>query len=230
MVSLDPQHPQAWASLAALFARAKQRKEALFAYRESCRLQPAAPAFWMGAAMICFELALFEEAVFRAKRALEMGSPPDAELASLLAQAAAKGVSSSEGASGRRLAPRVQELCALHCAKEPGAPKHWAVRAHLARECGPPDERRAALLGQLEALRARPEWRTEAEALDQLSEVAAQLVEARLEGGDMAQAAEARAMVDALLHGATEHLAATQGADGLRMLKTRLDRHFEDVD
>ena len=49
------------------------------------------------------ELALFEEAVFRAKRALEMGSPPDAELASLLAQAAAKGVSSSEGASGRRV-------------------------------------------------------------------------------------------------------------------------------
>ena len=33
VVSLDPQHPQAWASLAALFARSKQRKEALFAYR-----------------------------------------------------------------------------------------------------------------------------------------------------------------------------------------------------
>ena len=40
------------ASLAALFARTKQRKEALFAYRESCRLQPAAPTFWMGAATI----------------------------------------------------------------------------------------------------------------------------------------------------------------------------------
>ena len=37
--------------------------------------------------MICCELALFEEAVFRAKRALEVGGPPDAELASLRAQA-----------------------------------------------------------------------------------------------------------------------------------------------
>ena len=37
-------------------------------------------------------------------------------------------------------------------------------------------------------------------------------------------------MVNELLHGATEPLAATQGADALRMLKTRLDRHFEDVD
>ena len=51
---------------------------------------------------------------------------------------------------------------------------------------------RAALLGQLEALRARPEWRKHAAALEQLSEVAAQLVEARLEGGDMTEAAEAR--------------------------------------
>ena len=51
---------------------------------------------------------------------------------------------------------------------------------------------RAALLGQLEALRARPEWRKHAAALEQLSEVAAQLVEARLEGGDMKEAAEAR--------------------------------------
>ena len=69
---------------------------------------------------------------------------------------------------------------------------------------------RAALLGQLEALRARPEWRAHAAALEQLSEVAAQLVEARLEGGDMTEAAEARTMVNELLHGATEHLAATQ--------------------
>ena len=41
---------------------------------------------------------------------------------------------------------------------------------------------------------------------------------------------QARAIVTALLHGATEHLAATQGTDGLRMLKTRLDRHFDDLD
>ena len=187
VVSLDPQHPQAWASLAALFARSKQRKEALFAYRESCRLQPTAPSFWLGAAMICFELGLFEESVFRAKRALDVGSPPDAELASLLAQVAAKSVASLEGVSGSRLTPRVQELCVLHCEKEPNAPKHWAVRAYLARECGPPAEQRAALFGQLEALRARPEWRTEVAALDLLSEVAAQLVEARLDGGDDAE-------------------------------------------
>ena len=41
---------------------------------------------------------------------------------------------------------------------------------------------------------------------------------------------QARALVTVLLHGATEHLPATQGTDGLRMLKTRLDRHFEDLD
>ena len=41
---------------------------------------------------------------------------------------------------------------------------------------------------------------------------------------------QARALVTVLLHGATEHLAATEGTDGLRMLKTRLDRHFEDLD
>ena len=124
----------------------------------------------------------------------------------------------------------VQELLLLHCEKEPSAPKHWAVRSYLARECGPPAELRASLHGQLEALRSRPEWRTEAAALDLLSEVAAQLVEARLEGGDEAEAREARGVVTALLHGATEHMAATQGTDGLRMLKTRLDRHFDDVD
>ena len=43
----------------------------------------------------------------------------------------------------------MQELCALHCEREPGAPKHWAVRAYLARECGAPAEVRAALPGQL---------------------------------------------------------------------------------
>ena len=62
---------------------------------------------------------------------------------------AAKSVASLEGVSGSRLAPRVQELsnpnpnptptpspnqvqelCALHCEKEPNAPKHWAVRAY----------------------------------------------------------------------------------------------------
>ena len=59
-----------------------------------------------------------------------MGSPPDAELASLLAQVAAKSVAALEGVSGSRLSPRVQELCALHCEKEPNAPKHWAVRAY----------------------------------------------------------------------------------------------------
>ena len=41
---------------------------------------------------------------------------------------AAKSVASLEGVSGSRLAPRVQELCTLHCEKEPNAPKHWAVR------------------------------------------------------------------------------------------------------
>ena len=66
------------------------------------------------------------------------------------------------------------------------------MRAYLARECGPPAEQRAALLGQLDALRARREWRTELAALDLLSEVAAQLVEARLEGGDQKEAEEVK--------------------------------------
>ena len=125
---------------------------------------------------------------------------------------------------------QVQELLAAHCEKEPAVPKHWHVRDYLARECGPPAELRASLLGHVEALRAKPQWRTDADALEALSEVAAQLVEARLDGGDQAEAKDARAMVAALLHGATEHLAATPGTESLRMLKTRLDRHFEDLD
>ena len=39
---------------------------------------------------------------------------------------------------------------------------------------------------------------------------------------------QVRVEVDALLHGATETLGATQGAEGLRMLQTRLARHFDD--
>ena len=64
--------------------------------------------------MICCELGLFEETSFRAKRALEVGGEPDAKLASLLAQAAAKGVAALEGVSGSRLAPKVQELLVAH--------------------------------------------------------------------------------------------------------------------
>jgi len=180
VVAIDPQHPQAWASLAALFAKKTQvsvvaraspprhttphhgfsptttphsdrptdrpipshpipshptpscpaqRKEALFAYRESCRLHPASPIFWHGSAispifwhgsaMVSLELALFEEATFSAKRALELGGAPDAELASILAQAAAKGVTPLEGVSGSKLQPKVPRSPPIAHARTP---------------------------------------------------------------------------------------------------------------
>ena len=102
------------------------------------------------------------------------------------------------------------------------------MRAFFARECGPPAELRAALTGQLAALKSKTAWTTDAETLNVLSEVAAQLVEARLDGGDEEEVKQVRVEVDALLHGATETLGATQGAEGLRMLQTRLARHFDD--
>ena len=125
---------------------------------------------------------------------------------------------------------QVRELLIEHTTREAAARKHWAVRAYLARECGPPAELRAALAGELEALRGRPEWKSDAKALDDLSEVAAQLVEARLDGGDDGEVREARKIVRELLHGATDTLGATQGAESLRMLQTRLDRHFDEDD
>jgi hypothetical protein len=114
---------------------------------------------------------------------------------------------------------------------EPSEPSHWQTSIFLERSCGTAAHVLPLLDGHLSSLRASLAWTSDALALASVSEAVAQLVEAKLDAG--CQPAEMRALagtVGELLHGAGNTLGATEGAEGLRMLATRLRRHLDDVE
>jgi hypothetical protein len=108
---------------------------------------------------------------------------------------------------------------------------HWEARLHLEQKCGASDEgaaTREVLEEQLEAYKAHAPWKTNNDALEQVAEVAAQLVESQLESGEVPLLRKAKATVDALLYAASEKLAASPGCEQLRMLMSRIQRHDDD--
>ena len=108
---------------------------------------------------------------------------------------------------------------------------HWEARLHLEQKCGASDDGSAArevLQEQLDAYKAHLPWKTNNDALEQVAEVAAQLVESQLESGEVPLLRAAKAMVDAMLYAASEKLAASPGCEQLRMLMSRIQRHDDD--
>jgi hypothetical protein len=88
---------------------------------------------------------------------------------------------------------------------------------------------RECLAAQLGAYREHMgDWVSETKTLDVVSEVAAQLVEAKLASGDVAEYRSAKRIVEEMLHQASERLAASPGCENLRMLLATCNRHLDD--
>ena len=88
---------------------------------------------------------------------------------------------------------------------------------------------RECLAAQLGAYRKHMgDWVSETKTLDVVSEVAAQLVEAKLASGDVAEYRSAKRIVEEMLHQASERLAASPGCENLRMLLATCNRHLDD--
>jgi hypothetical protein len=228
VVGLDPTHYQAWSNLGVLFSQDKQLKEALFAFREACRLRGDSWQLWQQQAVVAVELGRFDQALFASLRGMQTGGEPQGPVCSLVAQAVAKDVRGAEGSSARRLLPRLRELLDLNCARQPSELRHWEVRIYVERECGTRDEVGGVLKAEVRALRETTEWTTDAPTLEAFSEVVAQLVEHHMQGGDADQIRAVAALVEDVLHLATEKLAASPGCEALRMLQTSLRRHMDD--
>jgi len=230
VVAADPSHYQAWACLGQLFARSKMKREALFAYREASRLRPDEHQLALNAARAAADAGAHEEAAYRCMRLAEQRALCDEDTCALLAQAAVKLKKAPDASSFSRLLPKVRALLALYCELEKERVAHWDVALYLERACGSKADALRCLDGRLTALCATRLWRTDAAKLSEVSEAAAQMVEARLGGGapsheEMVKSAQT---VSQLLHEASEHLAASSGCEELRMLQTRLQRHIDD--
>ena len=63
VIALDPTHYQAWSSLGGLFAKQRMKREALFAFRQACKLRSDNWQLWQHAALAALDVGLFEEAV-----------------------------------------------------------------------------------------------------------------------------------------------------------------------
>ena len=88
---------------------------------------------------------------------------------------------------------------------------------------------RECLAAQLDAYREHMgDWVSETKTLDVVSEVAAQLIEAKLASGDVAEYRSAKRIVEEMLHQASERLAASPGCENLRMLLATCNRHLDD--
>lgn len=231
VVAIDQEHYQAWASLGGLFAKQKQPREALCAFREACRLRGESSALWRSAAALAADLKLYSEAAFRARRCLETGGAPDAAISAVLADAVVKDVRAADSTSARRILPQLRTLLDIHTKMEPEQPTHWQTFLYVEKACGTPRDRLPLFEGHLAALKSSLKWTQDSQALASVSEAAAQLVEAKLDAGcepDVLRALSKE--IGALLHGAEDKLGATEGAEGLRMVMTRLTRHLDDVD
>ena len=210
-----------------LFSRAKQKREALVAFREACRLRPGAWQMWQNASLAAAELRHFGEAIYRAREALARGGTPDVDAAPILASAVANNLVATDGQRARKWLPEIRALLAACCERAPNHPASWETRVFLERKCGGPAELRECMEGRLMALRTSTPWRTDSAALSEVAEVAAQLVELELDDTDEKRIRSVQATAAALLHAAEEHLPATEGAESLRMLVTRLHRHVD---
>ena len=230
VVALDPSHFQAWSNLGVLFNRDGQKREALYAFREACRLRGDQWQLWQQQAATAIELGCFELALFACTKASETGGPPSVQAASIIVQAVAKDLRTAEGSRAGRLLPRARALCEANCAKEPDVNAHWEVRLHLERECGTRADLRQALKEQVAALENSTLWETDVKALDEFSEAVAQLVELQLECGEAGEFKAAKSLVTRTLYAARAKLEASAGCDSLKMLAARLARHDEDDD
>mmetsp|Transcript_12051 Transcript_12051/g.31637 ORF Transcript_12051/g.31637 Transcript_12051/m.31637 type:complete len:343 (+) Transcript_12051:70-1098(+) len=231
VVALDPTHFQAWSNLGVLFSKEALQREALYAFKEACRLRSDSWQLWGQQAVCAVELGYIEQALFASMMAQQAGGPPNGPVSSLCAQAVAKDVrDASGGGRSRRLLPRMRNLLAQNTAQEPTEQRHWEVRLFLEKECGTRAELRAVHKEQVAALRHATTWRSDAATLDTFSECVAQQVELQLECGDEAEFKEAKELVDALLYEAREKLEASAGCESLKMLQTRLNRHVDDLD
>ena len=231
VVSIDPTHYQAWSSLGGLFAKqGKMKREALYAFREACKFRGDSWQLWQHTALAALALGRIEETIQAEGMSLKCGGPPAPQVSSLVAQAVAKDVrdGSDDGRTTRRLLPKARQLLKTSCETKPTDAAHWEARLHLEKKYGTSGEVSACLRAQLAAYQAHAPWRTDTPTLSAVSEVAAQLVEVMLEGGALKEAREARALVEGLLHEASEHLAASPGCEELRMLLSRIQRHLDD--
>jgi tetratricopeptide (TPR) repeat protein len=225
VVALDATHHQAWSSLGGLFAKRKMKREALYAFREACRLRGDDAQLWQHAALAALDVGFFEEALYLASRNLALGGSPLPQVSSLLAQAVASDVAGTDGRRARRLLERTRTLLAQSCAARPTDAIHWEARLHLDEKCGTEKDTKGTLREQLGAYQRNAPWKEDASTLDTTVEVAAQLVEKLLDSGDHAEFVEARKLVEHMYHHASDKLAATQGAESLRMLQAKIQRH-----
>ena len=231
VVSIDPTHYQAWSSLGGLFAKhGKMKREALYAFREACKLRGDSWQLWQHTALAALALGRIEETIQAEGMSLKNGGPPAPQVSSLVAQAVAKDVrdGSDDGRTTRRLLPKARQLLKTSCDAKPTDAAHWDARLHLEKAYGTSEEVAACLRAQLDAYRTHAPWRTDSATLSAVSEVAAQLVEVMLESGELKEMRDARALVEALLHEASEHLVASPGCEELRMLLSRVQRHLDD--
>jgi hypothetical protein len=80
-----------------------------------------------------------------------------------------------DGQRTRRLMPKARALLTASTAVMPADGAHWEARLHLEKQCAGAEEVRGVLLAQLAAYRQHTPWTSDADALDALSEVAAQV-------------------------------------------------------
>lgn len=90
VVVLDPSHHQAWSALGGLFAKKRMKREALYAFREACKLCGNSSDLWMHSGLAALDLGRFEETVYAAGMSLKLGGSPAPQISSLLAQAFAR--------------------------------------------------------------------------------------------------------------------------------------------
>ena len=229
VVALDPQHHQAWESLGGLFSKRRLKREALYAFREACKLRGDKWQYWQHAALAALDIGRFDEAIYAAQQSLALNGPPAPQISSLIAQAVGQDLAdASDGRKTRRLLPKANTLLETACGMRPLDSVHWDSWLHLADKCGTRAEQCAVLRARLDAYQKHTSWKSEPEDLAAVEEVAAQLVVKMLESGEVADLKAAKTMVDKLLHAASDKLAATQGCEGLRMLMAKIQRHSDD--
>ena len=84
VIALDPTHYQAWSALGGLFAKARMKREALYAFRGACKLRGDQPDLWTHAALAALDVGHFEEAIFCSQRAVGLGGAPAPQVSSLV--------------------------------------------------------------------------------------------------------------------------------------------------
>ena len=128
VISIDPTHHQAWSAPGGIFAKKRMKREALFAFREACKLQSHNAELWMHAALAALDLGHFHEAIY-AEALLDYGGAPAPQISSLLAQAVAKDLKDEgDGRRTRLLLDRCRILLVASTQRVPTHAVHWDAR------------------------------------------------------------------------------------------------------